>query len=71
MSVNRQFGSSMNTLKVFAEFTVALVFGPALGPAQTVIASLPYTISTTGVYVLNQPLSYPFWYGERDYRQSQ
>jgi hypothetical protein len=59
MSVNPQFGSPMNTLKVLAAFTVALVFGPAPGPAQTVITSLPYTISTAGVYVLNQPLSYP------------
>jgi hypothetical protein len=49
----------MNTLKVFAAFTVALVFGPAPGPAQTVITSLPYTISTAGVYVLDQPLTYP------------
>jgi hypothetical protein len=49
----------MNALESLATFTVALVLAPVMGSAQTVISSLPYTISTAGVYVLNQSLSYP------------
>ncbi len=49
----------MKHLKTIAAFSVALIFSPALSSAQTVISSLPYTISTAGVYVLNQSFSYP------------
>jgi len=48
----------MNYLKTLAALTFALVFCPAPGSAQTIIGSLPYTITAAGTYVLNQPLSY-------------
>jgi hypothetical protein len=49
----------MNYLKTVAALSIALAFTSTLSSAQTVISSLPYTISTAGVYVLNQTLHYP------------
>ncbi len=49
----------MKYSRTLATFTLALVFSAALSSAQTVITSLPYTINTPGVYVLNQSLHYP------------
>jgi hypothetical protein len=49
----------MNSLKTLAALAFALVFYPAPGPAQTIIGSLPYPITTAGTYVLNESLSYP------------
>jgi hypothetical protein len=49
---------SMNSLKSLAALTIALLISATLSSAQTIIASLPYTISTAGVYVLDQSLSY-------------
>jgi hypothetical protein len=51
--------TSMNYLKTLAALTFALVFCPVLTSAQTIISSLPYTITTAGTYVLNQTLYYP------------
>jgi hypothetical protein len=50
--------ASMKYSRTLATFTFALVFSAALSSAQTVITSLPYTINTPGVYVLNQSLHY-------------
>jgi hypothetical protein len=49
----------MNYLKTLAALAFALVFCPAPGSAQTIIGSLPYSITTAGTYVLNQTLSFP------------
>jgi hypothetical protein len=49
----------MKYLKTLAALSGALVLSSVLSSAQTVISSLPYTISTAGVYVLNQSLHYP------------
>jgi hypothetical protein len=49
----------MNYLKTVAALSIALAFTSTLSSAQTVISSLPYTISTAGVYVLNKTLHYP------------
>jgi Right handed beta helix region len=48
----------MKHLKTIAAFSLSLIFGPALSSAQTVITSLPYTISIPGIYVLDQSLHY-------------
>jgi parallel beta-helix repeat protein len=45
----------MNYLKPL----VALIISATLSSAQTVITSLPYTISSAGTYLLNQTLYYP------------
>jgi len=50
--------SSMNYLKIVAACSVAAIFGTVLSSAQTVINSLPYTVNTAGVYVVNQSLHY-------------
>jgi hypothetical protein len=49
----------MNHLKTVAALSIAFAFTSTLSSAQTVISSLPYTVSTAGVYVLNQTLHYP------------
>jgi hypothetical protein len=42
---------------------IALIISATLSSAQTVITSLPYTISSAGTYLLNQTLHYPLGSG--------
>jgi hypothetical protein len=48
----------MNYLKTLAALTVTLAFSAELSSAQTIITTLPYTISTPGIYALSHPLAY-------------
>jgi hypothetical protein len=48
----------MNYLKTLAALAFALIFCQSLCSAQTIIGSLPYTITTSGTYLLNQSLTY-------------